>query len=323
MTPTLVGISMISFLIIQLAPGDPATMRLGSGQGIRDQAMAEQIIRETRALYGLDRPLHVQYASWFRRVVTLDFGHSLKDQRPVWDKLKERVPVSIQLTGISLILAYLISIPIGIYSATHQYTRTDKVTTVFLFTLYSLPNFWVATLAIVYLGGGDFWDVFPVFGLQTIGSENWPLWDQIKDRAWHLTLPVICMTYYTFAALSRYMRASMLEVVRQDFIRTARSKGLSERLVIYRHALRNSLIPIVTLMADLLPALIGGSIVIEYIFSIPGMGQLTFDAVLSRDYPVVMAVFTISALLTLLGILIADVLYTVVDPRITYGRRAT
>ena len=192
---------------------------------------------------------------------------------------------------------------------------------VFLFTLYSLPNFWVATLAIVYLGGGDFWDVFPVFGLQTIRSENWPLWDQIKDRAWHLTLPVICMTYYTFAALSRYMRASMLEVVRQDFIRTARSKGLSERLVIYRHALRNSLIPIVTLMADLLPALIGGSIVIEYIFSVPGMGQLTFDAVLSRDYPVVMAVFTISALLTLLGILIADVLYTVVDPRITYGRR--
>ena len=135
MIPTLVGISMISFLIIQLAPGDPATMRLGSGQGIRDQAMAEQIIRETRALYGLDRPLHVQYASWFKRIVTLDFGHSLKDQRPVWDKLKERVPVSIQLTGISLILAYLISIPIGIYSATHQYTRTDQATTVFLFTV--------------------------------------------------------------------------------------------------------------------------------------------------------------------------------------------
>ncbi len=321
MIPTLVGISMISFLIIQLAPGDPATMRLGSGQGIRDQAMAEKIIEETRALYGLDRPLHVQYASWFKRIVTLDFGHSLRDQRPVWDKLKERVPVSIQLSGISLLLAYLISIPIGIYSATHQYTKTDQATTVFLFTLYSLPNFWVATLGIVYLGGGDFLDVFPVFGLQTIGSESWPLWDQLKDRAWHLTLPVVCMTYYTFAALSRYMRSSMLEVVRQDFIRTARSKGLSERLVIYRHALRNSLIPIVTLMADLLPALIGGSIVIEYIFSVPGMGQLTFDAVLSRDYPVVMAVFTISALLTLLGILIADILYTVVDPRITYGRR--
>ena len=165
-------------------------------------------------------------------------------------------PVTLQLSGISLLLAYLISIPIGIYSATHQHSRTDKATTVFLFTLYSLPNFWVATLAIVYLGGGDFLDLFPVFGLQTLGSENWAFWERFGDRALHLVLPVTCMTYYTLAALSRYMRSSMLEVVRQDFIRTARAKGLSERLVIYRHALRNSLIPIVTLMADLLPALI-------------------------------------------------------------------
>ena len=318
MIPTLVGISMISFLIIQLAPGDPATMRLGNAQGMQ-QAMAEKIVAETRAMYGLDQPLHIQYARWFRRIVTLDFGYSLKDNRPVWDKLAESVPVSIQLSGISLLLAYLISIPIGIYSATHQYSRTDKATTLFLFTLYSLPNFWIATLAIVYFGGGDFWHVFPVYGIQTIGSETWPLWDQLKDRAWHLALPVICMTYYTLAALSRYMRSSMLEVVRQDYIRTARAKGLSERLVVYRHALRNSLIPIVTLMADLLPALIGGSIVIEYIFSVPGMGRLGWEAVLSRDYPVIMAVFTISALLTLVGILIADVLYTFVDPRINYS----
>ena len=318
MIPTLLGISMVSFLIIQLAPGDPATMRLGNAQGGRDQAMAEQIIAETRALYGLDRPLHVQYLSWLKRIVTLDFGVSLKDHRPVWDKLKERVPVSLQLSGISLLLAYLISIPIGIYSATHQYSRADQAATVSLFTLYSLPNFWVATMGIVYLGGGDFWDVFPVFGLQKIVSDTWPLWNQLKDRAWRLALPVICMTYYTLAALSRYMRSSMLEVVRQDYIRTARAKGLSERLVVYRHSLRNSLIliPIVTLMADLLPALIGGSIVIEQIFSIPGMGQLTFEAVLSRNYPVIRASFTISALLTLFGILIADLLYTLVDPRI-------
>jgi peptide/nickel transport system permease protein len=236
--------------------------------------------------------------------------------------LKERVPVSIKLSGISLILAYLVSIPLGIYSSTHQYSRGDKVATVALFALYSLPNFWVATLAIVYLGGGDFWNVFPVFGLQSTGSENWPLWERIADEAWHLVLPITCMTYYTFAALSRYMRASMLEVIRQDFIRTARAKGLSERLVVYRHALRNSLIPIVTLMADLLPALIGGSIVVETIFSIPGMGQLSFEAVLNRDYPLIMAIFTLSALLTLVGILLADLLYTIVDPRIAYEKRA-
>ncbi len=322
LVPTLIGISLVSFLIIQLAPGDPATMRLGNAtQGVRDQALAEQIIRETRALYGLDRPLHEQYLSWLGRIVTLDFGNSIRDQRPVLDKLRERVPVSIQLGGISLILAYLISIPIGIFSATHQHSRTDRAITLLLFTMYSLPNFWIATLAIVYLGGGEFLDFFPVFGLQTIGSDNWTLWERFADRLWHLVLPVTCMTYYTLAALSRYMRSSMLEVIRQDFIRTARAKGLSERLVIYRHALRNSLIPIVTLMANLLPTLIGGSIVIETIFSVPGMGQLGWEAVLLRDYPVIMAVFTISAFLTLLGILIADVLYTIVDPRIRYEQQ--
>ena len=323
LVPTLLGISTVSFLIIQLAPGDPATMRLGNAtQGIRDQALAEQIIRETRALYGLDRPIHEQYLSWLGRILTLDFGNSIRDQRPVLDKLRERVPVSLQLGGISLILAYLISIPIGIYSATHQYSKADKGITLFLFTLYSLPNFWIATLAIVFLGGGEFWDVFPVFGLETIGSENWTFGERFADRLWHLVLPVTCMTYYTLAALSRYMRSSMLEVVRQDYIRTARAKGLSERLVIYRHALRNSLIPIVTLMADLLPTLIGGSIVIETIFSVPGMGQLGWEAVLLRDYPVIMAVFTISAFLTLLGILVADILYTIVDPRIKYEQQS-
>ena len=321
--PTLLGISLISFVIIQLAPGDPATLKMGDAtRGIRDQALAEQIIAETRALYGLDQPLHIQYLRWLKRIVTLDFGESLRDHRPIIEKLKERVPVSIRLSGISLLLAYLISIPLGIYSSTHQYSIGDKLSTVALFTLYSLPNFWVATMAIVYLGGGDFWDVFPVFGLQSVGSENWPLWDRIVDQAWHLILPIACMTYYTFAALSRYMRSSMLEVIRQDFIRTARAKGLSERAVVYRHALRNSLIPIVTLMADLLPALIGGSIVVETIFSIPGMGQLSFEAVLNRDYPLIMAIFTLSALLTLLGILLADFLYTLIDPRIAYGKRA-
>jgi len=321
--PTLIGISIISFVIIQLAPGDPATLKLGDAtNGVRDQALAKQIIEDTRRIYGLDKPLHVQYLLWVKRIVTLDFGESLRDHRPIGEKMKERIPVSLKLSGISLLLAYLISIPIGIYSSTHQYSFGDKLSTVFLFTLYSLPNFWVATMAIVYLGGGDFWDVFPVFGMETTGSENWTFFQRLQDQAWHLILPITCMTYYTFAALSRYMRSSMLEVIRQDFIRTARAKGLNERLVVYRHALRNSLIPIVTLMADLLPALIGGSIVVETIFSIPGMGQLTFDAVLTRDYPLIMAIFTSSALLTLLGILLADFLYTLVDPRIAYERRS-
>ena len=320
--PTLLGISLISFLIIQMAPGDPAEMRLAeAGQNI-NQTVAGQMIEETRAIYGLDQPLHIQYWRWLKRIATLDFGYSLRDHRPIIEKLKERVPVSIQLSVISLLIAYLIAIPLGIYSSTHQYSKGERFTTVLLFALYSLPGFWVATMAIVYFGGGDFWDVFPVSGLQSIGAQGWGFWERLQDRIWHLILPITCMTYYNLAVLSRYMRSSMLEVIRQDFIRTARAKGLSERLVVYRHALRNSLIPIVTMMADLLPALLGGSIVIETIFSIPGMGLLSYEALQGRDYPLIMSIFTLSALLTLAGILVADFLYTVIDPRIGYEKRA-
>src|SRR5437016_935188 len=323
MVPTLLGISLVSFLIIHLTPGDPALLKLGDAdQRGANQQLAAQIIEETRALYGLDQPLYIQYLHWLKRIVTLDFGESLRDHRPIIDKLKERIPVSVKLSGISLLFAYLISIPLGVYSATHQYSLGDRITTIIVFGLYSLPNFWVATMAIVYLGGGDFWNVFPVYGLASAGAASWPWWQRLGDQAWHLVLPVTCLTYYTLAVLSRYMRVGMLEIIRQDFIRTARAKGVPERLVIYRHALRNSLIPMITLMADLLPALIGGSIVIETLFSIPGMGALSYEAVLSRDYPLIMAIFTLSALLTLLGILFADFLYTLADPRIAYEKRA-
>jgi len=318
--PTLLGISLVSFLIIHLAPGDPASLKVADDQRTGNPS---QIIEETRALYGLDQPLHIQYIHWLKRILTLDFGYSFRDQRPVTDKLRERIPVSIKLSGISLVIAYLLSIPLGIYSATHRHSVGDRLTTVLLFALYSMPNFWLATMAIIYLGGGDFWNVFPVYGLHTQGSENWPLAQQVQDEIRHLILPVACMTYYTLAVLSRYMRTAMLEAIGQDFVRTARAKGLSERLVVYRHALRNSLIPIITLMADILPALIGGSVVVETLFSIPGMGLLGYEAVFSRDYPVVMGIFTLSALLTLAGILISDFLYTLVDPRIAHAHRAS
>ena len=322
MVPTLVGISIISFLITHLAPGDPAELRVTEAEQGGRQLLSADMIRETRALYGLDQPLHIQYLRWLKRIVTLDFGESLRDHRPIMDKLKERIPVSVKLSGISLVLAFLMAVPVGIYSATHRHRIGERLTTILLFALYSLPHFWIATMAIVYLGGGDFWDVFPVYGLSSIGSENWPLWQRIQDQIWHLVLPVACMTYYTLAVLSRYMRTSMLETIRQDFIRTARAKGLNERVILYRHALRNSLIPMITLVADVLPAVIGGSIVTELLFSIPGMGALSYEAVNSRDYPLLMGIFTLSALLTLIGILVSDFLYTLVDPRIGYEKRA-
>jgi peptide/nickel transport system permease protein len=307
--------------LIHLAPGDPAELKVGQIDQRVTADIAEQL-KETRELYGLDQPLHVQYFSWLKRILTFNFGESLHDHRPIIEKLKERVPVSIELSGIAILLAYLISIPLGVYSVTHRYSIGERVLTVVLFGLYSIPNFWLATMAIIYLGGGDFWYVFPAFGLSSNNSANWPLWQRALDEAWHLVLPVACLTYYTTAVLSRYMRASMLEIIRQDFIRTARAKGLSQRLVVYRHALRNSLIPIITLMADLLPAVVGGSIVIETLFSIPGMGQLSYEAIFTRDYPLLMALFTVSAIVTLAGVLIADFLYALVDPRIDYGQQA-
>jgi peptide/nickel transport system permease protein len=316
--PTLLGITLITFLIIQLAPGNPALLKLrmtGEGQ-VSDNAISQQIIEQTKKLYGLDKPLPIQYLLWVKRVLTFDFGTSYKDHRKVWDKIAERLPVTLQINIISILLVYIIAIPCGIYSATHSGSWQDRVLTVFFFVLYSLPSFWVAVLLIMFLGGGDFWDVFPVYGISALGAESWSFSKWFLDRLWHLVLPVACLTYGGLAYLSRLARSGILEVIREDYIRTARAKGLKERVVIYKHALRNALLPIVTLLAFLLPGMFGGSVIIESIFSIPGMGQLSFEAVLSRDYPVIMAIVTISAMLTLVGLLLSDILYAALDPRI-------
>lgn len=318
--PTFLGITLVTFIVIQMAPGDPAAMklRMSSDQASLSDKVTIKIVEETRRLYGLDKPLWTQYFIWLRRVVTLDFGNSYKDHRPVIEKIAERLPITIELNLISIFLVYLIAIPIGVFSAVRQGTFGDRMTTVVLFILYSLPNFWVAVLLIMLLGGGEFLNLFPIYGIQSPGLELAPLFERAIDHLWHLVLPVFCLTYGGLAALSRYQRAGMLEVIRQDYIRTARAKGVPEKLVIFKHAFRNSLIPIVTLLGYLLPGMFGGSVIIESIFSIPGMGQLGFEAVLSRDYPVVLAIATISAVLTLFGLLISDLLYVWADPRITY-----
>jgi peptide/nickel transport system permease protein len=317
--PTLLGITFITLLIIQLAPGNPAMLKLqmGKEQGqLGEKTISEEIIKQTKELYGLDKPLPVQYVLWVKRIFTLDFGFSYKDHRRVWDKIAERMPITILLNIISIFLVYLIAIPCGIYSSTHPESFVDNILTIVFFILYSLPSFWVAMLLIMLFGGGDFWDVFPVYGISSIGSETMGLVPWLLDRMWHLVLPVVCLTYGGLAYLSRLTRASLLEVIREDYVRTARAKGLSERVVIFKHAFRNALLPLITLLAFLLPSMFGGSVIIESIFSVPGMGQLGFEAVLSRDYPVIMAITAISALLTLIGLLISDILYAALDPRI-------
>ncbi|GBE14003.1 inner membrane ABC transporter permease protein YejB [bacterium BMS3Abin14] len=318
--PTFLGITLITFLVIQLAPGNPAAMklRMGGQQGFIGDKVTTEIVEQTRALYGLDKPIWQRYVIWLRRVVTLDFGNSYKDHRPVMDKIWERLPITVELNLISIFLVYLIAVPVGVYSAVHQGSIVDRITTIVLFVLYSLPNFWVAVLLIMFLGGGDFLDVFPVYGIVSSGMAGASVMARVLDHLWHIILPIFCLTYGGLAALSRYQRAGMLEVIRQDYIRTARAKGLPEKLVIFKHAFRNSIIPIVTLLGYLLPGMFGGSVIIENIFSIPGMGQLGFESVLARDYPVVLAIATISAVLTLLGILVSDLLYVWADPRITY-----
>jgi len=322
MIPSFLGITVITFLIIQLAPGNPVSLKLQQmgGEGIRTETVSREVIEQTKKMYGLDKPLYVQYGLWLKRVVTLDFGESYKDHRSVMVKIREALPVTLLLNIISIFLIYFISIPIGVYSAVSPDSRWDKLMTLVLFFLYSLPSFWVAMMLIIYLAGGEHLNIFPMVGIISPGAEQLSWMGKIGNVIWHLVLPVIILTYGGLAFMSRFSRSQILEVVRQDYIRTARAKGLSERTVIYKHALRNSLIPLVTLMGTLLPGLIGGSVIVEQIFSIPGMGKLGFEAVLSRDYPTVMAIAAIEAILTLVSLLISDFLYVVVDPRITFEK---
>ncbi len=263
-----------------------------------------------------------QYHRWLMGLFRGDFGISYQDKRPIISKLGDAVRWSIVINLISIVLAYLIAIPLGVQSAVHRGQWQDRVISTTLFMLYSLPTFWIGTMAIVFLCGGDYLDIFPPGGVQsTEHSSDWPLTKRLSDWSYHLILPVLVYTYGSLAFLSRQMRSALLEVLGQDYIRTARAKGLHEKLVIWKHAFRNSLIPIITLLASIFPGMISGSVILESIFSIPGMGFLSYGAMIARDYPVIIAVFTIGAVLTLIGILVADILYAVVDPRISYGRR--
>lgn len=330
MIPTFIGITLISFLIIHLAPGDPAELMAGGGLGgaaevglaSEGRVTVDDAVAQWREQFGLDKPLHEQYLLWVGNLLTLEFGESFKDQQPVAGKIAERLPITILINVLSVILIYVVAIPLGIYSATHPYTFMDRLTTIGAFIMFSLPTFWVAILVIIFFGGGDFYDVFPPGGLHaTAYSEHWPWLKRTLDMGAHLFLPVLILSYGGFAELSRFMRGSLLETLTQNYILTARAKGLSERVVVYKHALRNSLVPMVTILAGILPALIGGSVIIESIFSIPGIGQLGFQAVLARDYPVIMAVFTMGAVVTLISILLSDILLTLVDPRIHFKKR--
>jgi peptide/nickel transport system permease protein len=323
MVPTMVGITLLLFVVMQLAPGDPATVKFGnvasaSGAGLQGGANIEDAIEKFRRKHHLDEPLLVQYGYWLANVATLDFGNEF--HRPnvaVRDELWQRLKVTVPLSLVSVLLAYLLALPLGILSAVKQGSLADKTTTLGLFLLYSVPTFWAGLMLILVFGKtGLGW--LPILGLHDKDAAELTGWAWTWDLIKHCILPVATLTYGGLAYLSRQMRVGMLETVRQDYIRTARAKGLSEKVVIFRHALRNSLIPVITVFAAILPVLIGGSIIVETVFNIPGMGLYGYQGLVTRDYSVVMATATMSAFMTLLGFLVSDILYAVVDPRISY-----
>ncbi|WP_224982666.1 ABC transporter permease [Geomonas agri] len=314
LVPLLLGITLITFTVIHLAPGEPVEMQ--SAMSPKASAASRARLRE---FYGLDKPLHVQYGMWLSNLSRLDFGRSFApDNRPVLDKIKERIPITISLNVIALILEFGLALPIGIMAAVHRDTLLDRAISVFVFVGFAVPTFWLALLCMYLFGVKLSW--LPISGIHSLGSDQWSFFWRSADLARHLVLPIAIATFGSLAGLSRYMRSTMIEVLSQDYITTARAKGVRERVIIYRHALKNALLPVITLLGFSLPALIGGSVIFETIFSIPGMGQLFYQGVMARDYPLVMGILVIGACLTLIGNLLADLCYAVADPRIRHGR---
>jgi peptide/nickel transport system permease protein len=314
MLPLMLGITLISFAVIHLAPGD--TVDLDTAMNPRVSAEARARIRH---LYGLDKPLHLQYVDWVKRLVKLDLGESFsQDHRPVKDKIFERIPITLTIEALSLVFILLVAVPLGVYSAARQYSLFDKISTVVVFVGFATPTFWLALLLMILFGVELGW--LPISGIRSLDHDGLSTAGKLVDYARHLAMPIFVSAFGGLAGISRYMRSNMLEVIRQDYITTARAKGLPERVVVYRHALRNALLPVVTILGLSVPGLIGGSVIFESIYAIPGMGLLFYQSVLARDYPVIMGILVIGAFLTLLGNVLADVSYALVDPRIRVER---
>ncbi len=318
MVPTLFGITLLSFFIIHLAPGKPTDILTEMNPKITPEAR-----ERLEKLYGLDKPIVEQYWVWLKRIVSLDFGESFStDRRPVMEKIwdtkqpimERRLFITFMINILSMFVIFLVAIPIGVSSATHQYSLYDKITTTFVFVGFATPAFWLALLLMIFFG--IYLDWLPISGLKSMNYDSLSLIGKSWDRTLHLILPVFVSAFGGLAGLSRFMRSSMLEVIRQDYVTVARAKGIHEKSVIYKHAFRNALLPIITLLGLSVPGLIGGSVIFENIFSIPGMGQLFYMSVMMRDYPLVMGILTIGAVLTLLGNLMADIGYMLIDPRI-------
>jgi peptide/nickel transport system permease protein len=314
--PLLLGIATIVFFAVNLAPGDPTLYFLSPG-------MTQEVIQQMRANFGLDQPVQIRYLKWLAAMFSGDFGFSFSHSRPVLEVLMDFLPNTLILSGCALVVSFVAGIVIGTVQAVRQYSLLDSGMSVVLLFFYSMPSFWLALMLILTLSlfARNVWHwpfFFPASGLIGNDYDFLSLGGKLWDRIVHLVLPVLSLSLVLTAGIARYMRGSMLEVIRQDYVRTARAKGLSEAVVVFKHALRNALIPIITLIGLYIPVLFSGTVFIESVFAWPGMGQVILQAVNTRDYPLVMAGSFFFAAMVVVANLIADILYAVVDPRIRY-----
>lgn len=307
---TFIGISFITFLVINISPGKPSDM-LDFSSKITYEAK-EKIIR----LYGLDKPLHIRYFNWFIRFIKLDFGNSFKDDRPVIKKIIERLPATLLLNILSLSIIFIVGVSLGILCAVYKNKFLDHIISFFVFLGYSLPKYWLAILCMIVFGIKL--KLLPISGLRSVNFEYLSFSEKIFDVIKHLILPVVISSFGGIAGLTRYIRGSMIEQLNSEYIKFVFSKGTSKNKVVLKHAFRNVLIPVVTILGLSLPEIIGGSFIFETIFAYPGMGRLGYEAIMSRDYPLIMGISVITAFLTLLGNFLADIIYTYVDPRVKY-----
>jgi peptide/nickel transport system permease protein len=310
------GILTITFFISHLAPGDPMDMYI---EQQRQRQVDPEIIELLRQKYGLDLPIHIQYVKWLGNVVKGDFGESFRYRRPVLDLIGERIPYTLQLTLLALLFSTSLGIILGIVSAIKQYSALDKGVTLGSLIIYSIPGFWMALMLVLVFSVYLRW--LPTSQTRSMDYEFFSLGQKILDRIWHLILPVFVLGVGSAAHKARYVRNRLLEVLNEEYILSARARGLTEKMVIFKHALRNAMIPLVTILGLHLPALLSGSVLIESIFAWPGMGTLAVSAVGGRDYPVMMATLMISAILTIIGSLLADITYVALDPRVSYEKK--
>ncbi|OQX53625.1 MAG: diguanylate cyclase [Candidatus Omnitrophica bacterium 4484_213] len=306
--PLLLGITIISFAVIHLAPGRPAYLKEMDPR-ISLEAQ-EQLIK----LYDLDKPLFKQYLNWLKRVLRLDFGNSFVDGRKVIVRIRERLPVTLLINILSMVLIIVVALPIGVISALKPGGLFDKWTTFFVFLGFSLPGFWLALLLMLLLGIKLNW--LPISGLKSFDYHQLSFWGKNLDIIKHLILPVSVTAFGGLAGFSRYVRGNMIGVLKQNYIRAAYAQGINKGRIVYKYALKNALLPLITILGLSIPGLIGGSVIFESIFAIPGMGRLLYNSAVARDYPMIMGGLVIGAVLTLLGNLLADLCYAWADPRI-------